>query len=549
MARKEVADVLDRFDAAWEIKDQWESVLDDCYRFAIPMRNLYGTQTQGDLKMDRVFDSTAIKSTQRFANRIQSDLTPPFQNWLTFQAGTDVPDEEVKAVNEKLQDVGDSFFAALNNSAFATAVNEFNLDLATGMGVMLVQDGDDVKPLKITAIPQAQVATDDGPHGAVDGIFRRHKVKGRNVERTWPGAVLPADMKKSIEDDPDQEIDVREATYFDDAEGRWYYDVIVTAESSGSNSTAGEEARIWKETYDENPWIVTRWIKVAGESQGRGPLLYLLPDIRTLNKVKELILKNASIAVSGVWMGVDDGVLNVDTVEFVPGAVIPVASAGGARGPSLAALETGTKFDVAQMIIEDLQESIKAGLHDKSLPPETGQPRSATEIVERIKELQEDVGSPFGRLHTEFILPFAKRVISILQKRGEMPEGIKLDGRQVQTAVTSPLAKVQSLNDVQNVTTWLQILAGLPDGVLQLGVKIEDLPEWMAEKLGVDQDLVRSEADRKKLQQMVGAQAGAANQPGAAPGAVPTGGAPGGGAVPSVEAPGGITPQPELTAL
>ena len=55
-----------------------------------------------------------------------------------------------------------------------------------------------------------------------------------------------------------------------------------------------------------------------------------LPDIRTANKVVELILKNASIAVTGIWQAEDDGVLNPANIKLVPGTIIPkaVGSAG-----------------------------------------------------------------------------------------------------------------------------------------------------------------------------------------------------------------------------
>ena len=52
-----------------------------------------------------------------------------------------------------------------------------------------------------------------------------------------------------------------------------------------------------------------RWIKGAGELYGRSPVMTALPDIKTANKVVELILKNASIAVTGIWLADDDGVL------------------------------------------------------------------------------------------------------------------------------------------------------------------------------------------------------------------------------------------------
>ena len=56
-------------------KDNWRSIYEDCYRYSLAMRNLYDGYYDGDVpgqdKMSRVFDSTAIDSTQKFANRLQ----------------------------------------------------------------------------------------------------------------------------------------------------------------------------------------------------------------------------------------------------------------------------------------------------------------------------------------------------------------------------------------------------------------------------------------------------------------------------------------------
>ena len=71
-------------------------------------------------------------------------------------------------------------------------------------------------------------------------------------------------------------------------------------------------------------------MKAPGEGYGRSPVMKALPDIKTANKVVELVLKNASIAVTGIWQADDDGVLNPAAVKLVPGAIIPkaVGSAG-----------------------------------------------------------------------------------------------------------------------------------------------------------------------------------------------------------------------------
>ena len=51
---------------------------------------------------------------------------------------------------------------------------------------------------------------------------------------------------------------------------------------------------------------------------------------------------------------------------------------------------------------------------DRSLPPDAGPVRSATEIVERIKELQVDIGPAFGRIMKELVVPLVMRTLQIL---------------------------------------------------------------------------------------------------------------------------------------
>ena len=75
--------------------------------------------------------------------------------------------------------------------------------------------------------------------------------------------------------------------------------------------------------FDSSPFISFRWLKGAGEVYGRSPVMTVLPDIKTVNKVVELVLKNASISVTGIWQADDDGVLNPANIQLVPGSIIP----------------------------------------------------------------------------------------------------------------------------------------------------------------------------------------------------------------------------------
>ena len=76
MAKLNAEQLKRKYDLNNSHKDNWRSIYEDAYRYALPMRNLYDgyyeSNTPGQDKMARVFDSTAIDSTQKFANRLQS---------------------------------------------------------------------------------------------------------------------------------------------------------------------------------------------------------------------------------------------------------------------------------------------------------------------------------------------------------------------------------------------------------------------------------------------------------------------------------------------
>lgn len=523
MAQLKETEVIRRANQAWAKKDLWRSMLQDAYEFALPQRNLYTTFSEGQEKMDRVFDSTAVASTVKFANNLQSDLTPAFRTWAELRAGPFVPDQAKDQLNDILQEVTKRIFAAIHVSNFDTVINELYLDLAAGTGVMLVMSGDDRTPLQFVAVPNAQVALEDGPFGTVGAVYRRYRLKAYLIEEQWPDAKqLDArfSITKLIESDRTTEVELDEVTYFDSEIRQWRYEVIMRGRAQHTVSTgAGQQPsiaggsspstsqRIVARIFRKNPWIVVRWVKVAGETQGRGPLLFALPDIRTVNAVIELLLRNAAIAISGVYTAIDDGVINPDTVAIIPGAVIPVQRNDGPFGPSLAELPNTRKFDVASFILEDMRARIRGFLMDRGLPQETAQPKSATEIIERVKELQQEIGSPFGRLFTELIVPTIERVIEILVQRGII-EDIPVDGLGVKVQVTSPLARVQSIADVEIVIRWLELQAAtLGPELVPLATKVEDLGAWLGDKLGVDTKLIRDETERAAVQQAAASMA------------------------------------------
>jgi hypothetical protein len=258
---------------------------------------------------------------------------------------------------------------------------------------------------------------------------------------------------------------------------------------------------------NSNPFIVARFSKTAGEIYGRGPLVDAIADIKTLNKTVELVLKNASLSISGVFLAADDGVLNPQNVKIQPGAIIPVARNGGPQGASLAPLPRGGDFNTSQIVMNDLRTNIKKVLMDDTLPPDTMSARSATEIAQRQAELATNLGSAFGRLMTEIMNPLISRILVVLDRQGLINMPLKVDGVQVKISPISPLAEAPKMEEVNKVLNFMQIANAMgPAG--QMAINVQEAVSFIAEKMGVDQSILNDpqEVEMMMMQQQMMAQ-------------------------------------------
>jgi hypothetical protein len=259
----------------------------------------------------------------------------------------------------------------------------------------------------------------------------------------------------------------------------------------------GKEDHIsWMEDFGEtSPWVTGRYSKVAGEVRGRGPALQALPDVKSLNKVKEFSLQKAAIDLAGMYTATDDGVTNPYNISISPGVVIPVGSNNSAN-PSIRRLDTGANLQMPQFIMQDLQMNIKKALFNDLRDP-TGAVRSATEVAIESRELAKRIGSAFGRLQTEVLIPIITRVVAILTRRG-LIEAIKLDGKDIDIKFMSPLARQQDAEDILTVQQAVQfVLTNAGPDHAKIGFKLEEFGAWVGEKSGMPASLIRSQAERE----------------------------------------------------
>lgn len=509
--------ICDRAKKGFTERDMNRQLFEDCYEFLLPYRNNFNRQGDGKPQTfnrpQRQFDSTAQHAGANFINTMQANFTPVFSRWATLKAGPGVPEKQRKKLNKELEKLTDVIFTYLNASNFATASAEMYFEWGIGTGSLWLFEGDEEQPLNFMASPMSEMGLVEGRFGTIDGRFREHRVKARLIKHTWPNdkVKLNSDLEQKIKDSPDEEVRLLEACYYDYADFVWRYEVIHEE----------SKHRLVEKEFAEEICFTPRWLKVPGNAFGIGPFILAMADIKTLNKMKEYMLRNAALSVFGVYTVASQGGFNPNTAKIAPNAFIPVERNAGPQGPTIQPLPRTGSFDIQEFLVRDLQDSIRKSMLDTRLPEQQATPATAFEISQRIREFQQDIGSAYGRAMFEYVQPLFKRIISILNSRGliQLPDGFEIDNFFVQVQVVSPIAQTQAIEDVQKFMQVYEMTATINPQLAMTAYELEKLPGWLTENTGAPAELLREDADLEQLRQQIiqtvaAAQAQAAEQGG-----------------------------------
>ena len=495
--------LLARYNKAKVNADQFYSLYQKAYELCAPNRNNYDTSVAGD-KSPNVYDSTGSLACNSFVNTFMNTVTPVHSRWVELKAGIkfaekvvkelgiegatqdDIDDIEFKA-NEALMKITTSLFSYLNGSNLYSELASFYYDAAIGTGAMLITRGDQRRglgsPIQFRTINPYYLAIEEGAYGEICGVYRKINSKVRDAIVEWP------DINGLDYTDEDECLDFIECTVFNNDTYKWEYYII--------NNTRIVVKRI----YDTNPWVIFRYSVISGETWGRGPVLNALPDLLLLNAAEELSLRAALTSAYGVYTYIADDVINPNTAVIIPGGMIPVKRNAGPSGPSIQPLPGIGNVNHQLIIKSDLQNKIRKFFLDESLPS-TNDPRmTATEVLERVRKIQRDFGAVFGRISYELLQPLIQRTLSILVDGGFInlpPEFDTVTPDILKLQIVSPVAKMQSLQDVEALMQTIQMLGSINPELIATQVKLDDLGSWLADKLGAPNKFFKSQAEMEE---------------------------------------------------
>jgi len=416
----------------------------------------------------QLFDATAGDAVDMLAANMFSLLTPPESLWVSLARESEFsPDPDAAT---------DALRRHLNNSNFYTTIHQSYLDLCVlGTACLFFSEnpiGAD-SAFNFTAIPMNDISVLRDGSGQLTAVFHTTGLPATELMEKYPTWTPPASLRDSIKQNSEMQLRLIQSVIA--TTDGWAFTAWIDAGGDIENNIVATGR------FDTNPYIIFRWSAAAGETYGRSPVMRALPDIKTANKVVELVLKNATIAVSGIWQADDDGVINLSNINLTPGAIIPKAVGSSGLTP----LRSGADFDVSQLVLGDLRARIRHALLADRLSILSEKEMTATEVIARNTDMMRVLGATYGRLLGELIRPLVERALAILARRGIInPISLHSDARLCYVAPIAQLAADE------RATQLLSFLSAAGNAGLGDAINRPALINYMAKALHIPEELL-----------------------------------------------------------
>ena len=498
--------LLKRLDALKSERQPHETTWSDCFMWTDPVRasGLNGLLTNASeisQAVAKIFDSSAIDAKRILEASIMSGMTPANSQWFKMQVNGE-DDDSRRWLDESSETLWENIHDANFDSEAADCISDMS---GAGWFALYIDEDQEKGGLYFEHWPIAQCFISSSKRaGAIDTVYRPYKLTASQAvtEFSKPGDNLPAIITQAAQSEPDKKFE-----FVHCIEPR---DVHVVGALRSKNMPVAsymlscEGKQVVRESgYQEMPVVVARWKKIPSSFYAVGPVLDALPDIRTINDIVRMEYANLDMAISGMWIAEDDGVLNPRTVKVGPRKIIVANSVD-----SMKPLQPSSNFQLGDARIQTLEAKIRKTLMADQLQPQDGPAMTATEVHVRVDLIRQLLGPIYGRLQAEYLQPLIARCFGLAYRAGVFsPPPAALAGRNFNVQYQSPLARAQKLEEVTAIERYMgdiTVMAQVDATVLDT-VDMDEASRATGQGLGVPDRIIRTPEQlldfRKRKQQ------------------------------------------------
>ena len=503
--RKLAAELKNNLSRLKEKRSTWESHWQEVADLMLPRKaEITKERARGDKRSTQIFDATAIHSLELLAASLHGMLTSSANRWFSLRFKEAILNEDDEA-REWLEDCIDKMYLGFARSNFQQEIFENYHDLICFGTACLMVEEDEEDIIRFSARHIKEIYIEENKKGLIDNVYRKFKLTADQAIQKFGVENLSKEIITKHKTNPYDEVEichiVRPRTIYDsskkDKKNMKFQSIYFEHGTDHIIAIGG---------FNENPYIVSRYLKSSTEIYGRSPAMNALPDVKVLNKMVEHGLKATAKQIDPPLLIPDDSMLS--PIRMAPGSLNYYRSGSRDR---IEPLNIGQNTSVTLNAENQRREAIARMFHVDQLQVQQNRTMTATEVLQRNEEKMRILGPVMGRIQSELLEPMITRVFSIMLRNKLFRQAPEiLANQEIDIEYVSPMAIAQKGQELQNIMRGLEIFGSISqmapvqdyldeNGLIKQIVQTLGLPARMIKS---DKEVQAIRMERQEAQQM-----------------------------------------------
>lgn len=428
-------------------------------------------------RLDTPFSGVGARGVNNLASKLLLALLPPNSPFFRLQADAkklaeeNTPPELMSEIEQSLQGLEELVMAEVSRGSYRVGIHEALKHLIiTGNALLyLPADGG----LRVFHLDR--FATKRDPMGNLLKVA---------TKETLSLSALPEDVRNRVAATDPEGLNEYSQVDLYTASCRRGDEWVISQDVKGIEiPEAGGRVPL-----DQNPFIPLRLSRIDGEAYGRGFVEEYLGDIQSLESLTRAIVEGSAAAAKVLFLVNPNGTTRAKTLSDSPNGAIVQGNAGDV---TTLQLNKFNDFRTAQVTMEAIKDRLGSAFLLTSGVVRNAERVTAEEIRMLSQELESSLGGLYSLLASEMQMPLVNRVMSVMQKKGELP---KLPDNLVKTVIVTGVEALGRGNDLSKLDLFLAGAAQVvgPQAIGQF-VNVEEYFKRRATSLGIKtQGLIKS---------------------------------------------------------
>ena len=414
----------------------------ECSELTLPYLVQHDNANKQNVKnLVQPWQSVGSKAVVTLAAKLMLALLPPQTSFFKLQVRDDKLGEEIEP---QLRSELDLSFSKIERmimdyiaaSADRVVVHQALKHLIVSGNALIFMGKEGLKHYPL----QRYVVNRDG-NGNVLEIITKELISRKVLGFELPNQ--PGDPNKNQTGSDGDDVEVYTCVKRDQKSGRWVWHQEVEDQIiPESRSTAPKNA---------SPWLVLRFNTVDGEDYGRGRVEEFVGDLRSLNGLAQALVEGSSVAAKVIFLVSPSATTKPQTLANAGnGAIIQ------GRPEDVGVVQVGKTADFATAA--NLAATLEKRILDAflTLNIRNAERVTAEEVRMTQQELNEQLGGLFSLLTVEFLEPYLRRTLLVLERTGQIP---KLPKEYVRPKIVAGVNALGRGQDREALTVFISTIA------------------------------------------------------------------------------------------